>query len=227
MLYFHSTATWSAKCGAFWEESPHSDYCYQFNSRLLSVCVCVMCYVHDMFMFMLYFHSTATWSAKCGAFWEESPHSDYCYQFNSRLLSVCLSVCVCVCVCYVHDMFMLCYIFVLQLRGVPNVVHSGRRAPTLTTATSSTPDCCLSVCVCVCYVHDMLYFHSTATWSAKCGAFWEESPHSDYCYQFNSRLLSVCLCVSVCVLRSCYVIFSFCSYVECQMWCILGGEPPL
>ena len=133
---------------------------------------------------MLYFHSTATWSAKCGAFWEESPHSDYCYQFNSRLLSVCL---------------------------------------------------CVSVCVlCSCYVHVMLYFHSTATWSAKCGAFWEESPHSDYCYQFNSRLLSVCLsvclCVCVCVMFMiclCYVIFSFYSYVECQMWCILGGEPPL
>ena len=133
-------------------------------------------------------------------------------------------------------MFMLCYISVLQLRGVPNVVHSGRRAPTLTTATSSTPACCLSVCVCVCvcYVHDMfmLYFRSTAMWSAKCGAFWEESPHSDYCYQFNSRLLSVCLSVCVCVcvmfmICSCYVIFPFYSYVECQMWCILGGEPPL
>ena len=78
---------------------------------------------------------------------------------TSSTPACCLSVCVCLCVCYVHVMFMLCYIFILQLRGVPNVVHSGRRAPTLTTATSSTPACCLSVClsvcVCVCYVHDM------------------------------------------------------------------------
>ncbi len=29
----------------------------------------------------------AVLSKKCGAFWEESPGSDYCYQFNKDMLS--------------------------------------------------------------------------------------------------------------------------------------------
>ncbi|KAL5010854.1 hypothetical protein ScPMuIL_013159 [Solemya velum] len=38
-----------------------------------------------------------SWSAKCGAFWEESPINDYCYQFNNEMLdwddahSTCIS----------------------------------------------------------------------------------------------------------------------------------------
>ena len=202
-------------------------------SVCLSVFLCV-CYVHDIFMLCYIFILQL-----CGVpnVVHSGRRAPTLTTATSSTPACCMSVCVCV--CYVHDMFMLCYIFVLQLRGVPNVVHSGRRAPTLTTATSSTPACCLSVCLsvflCVCYVHDIFMLcyifilqlcgvpnvvHSGRRAPTLTTA---TSSTPNYC-------LSVCVCVCVCVMfmiYSCYVIFSFYSYVECQMWCILGGEPPL